>query len=95
MPLWIVEDPASGRRAFCNFNEGLGKVLRFGAHGPDVLGRLARKVVDLGRAPTINTGIAHHLAGIGQIGAGITAAPLACFEDALAALADAWPPAAP
>ena len=46
----------------------------------------ARRVVDLNRPPTINTGIAHRLAGIGQIGAGITAAPLECFEQALAAL---------
>ena len=50
----------------------------------------ARKVVDLCRAPTINTGIAHRLAGVGQIGAGITAAPLACFEQGLAALAEGW-----
>ena len=55
----------------------------------------ARKVVDLNRAPIINTGIAHRLAGIGQIGAGITAAPLACFEQGLAALAEAWPLAEP
>ena len=26
-----------GNRAFCNLNEGLGKVLRFGANGPEVL----------------------------------------------------------
>jgi uncharacterized protein DUF1116 len=41
MPVWIVADAATGGRAFCNFNEGLGKVLRFGAHGPDVLARLS------------------------------------------------------
>ena len=46
----------------------------------------ARLVVDLDRAPTINTGIAHRRAGIGQIGAGITAAPLECFESALEAI---------
>ena len=46
----------------------------------------ARRVVDLNRPPTINTGIAHRLAGIGQIGAGITAAPLECFEQALDAM---------
>src|SRR5215470_11414154 len=40
MPVWIVEDPAHGRRAFSNFNEGLGKALRFGAYGEDVLARL-------------------------------------------------------
>ncbi len=46
----------------------------------------ARKVVDTGIAPVINTGIAHRLAGIGQVGAGITRAPLACFTQAVNAL---------
>lgn len=40
MPLWVVSDPATGRQAFSNYNEGLGKVLRFGAYGPEVLERL-------------------------------------------------------
>jgi Protein of unknown function (DUF1116) len=48
----------------------------------------ARSVVDTGIAPIINTGIAHRAAGIGQIGAGITRAPLACFAQAVVALAD-------
>jgi hypothetical protein len=48
----------------------------------------ARKVVDTGIAPIINTGIAHRAAGIGQIGAGITRAPLACFAQAIVALAE-------
>jgi hypothetical protein len=43
----------------------------------------ARKVVDTGIAPVINTGIAHKEAGIGQVGAGITRAPLTCFEQAI------------
>jgi len=43
----------------------------------------ARKVVDTGIAPVINTGIAHKEAGIGQVGAGITRAPLQCFEQAI------------
>jgi hypothetical protein len=47
----------------------------------------ARKVVDTGILPVINTGIAHRKAGIGQIGAGVTRAPLACFTNAIAALA--------
>jgi hypothetical protein len=49
----------------------------------------ARKAVDTGIAPVINTGIAHRDAGVGQVGAGITRAPLACFAQAVAALADA------
>ena len=28
MWLWVLEDPASGRRTCCSLNEGLGKVLR-------------------------------------------------------------------
>ena len=47
----------------------------------------ARRVVESGVAPVINTGIAHKDAGIGQIGAGIARAPLACFSDALRTLA--------
>jgi hypothetical protein len=40
MPLWVVENTTAGNRAYCNFNEGLGKVLRFGANGPAVVERL-------------------------------------------------------
>ena len=47
----------------------------------------ARLVADSGMLPIINTGIAHKKAGVGQIGAGITTAPMECFNDALAALA--------
>jgi hypothetical protein len=47
----------------------------------------ARLVADCGILPIINTGIAHRKAGVGQIGAGITTAPMSCFNDALAALA--------
>ncbi len=46
-----------------------------------------RRVVEGGIAPTINTGIAHRQPGIGQVGAGIVRAPLACFEQGLIALA--------
>jgi len=40
MPVWIVENAAGGNRAFSNLNEGLGKVLRFGANSPEVIRRL-------------------------------------------------------
>jgi hypothetical protein len=40
MPVWIVRDAQHGHRTFCNLNEGLGKVLRFGANSPEVIGRL-------------------------------------------------------
>jgi hypothetical protein len=41
------------------------------------------KVVDTRVLPIINTGIAHREAGVGQIGAGVTRAPMACFAAAL------------
>jgi hypothetical protein len=47
----------------------------------------ARRVVETAIAPAINTGIAHRRAGVGQVGAGVARAPLACFESALVALA--------
>ncbi len=46
-----------------------------------------RRVVETGITPLINTGIAGRRAGTGQIGAGVVRAPLACFEQALLALA--------
>jgi hypothetical protein len=46
-----------------------------------------RKVVETGITPLINTGIAGKKPGVGQIGAGVARAPLACFEQALEAFA--------
>lgn len=46
-----------------------------------------RRVVETGIVPTINTGIAHREPGVGQVGAGVVKAPMACFEQALRALA--------
>jgi hypothetical protein len=40
MPLLVVEERTGGGTAFCTFNEGVGRVLRFGANGPEVLERL-------------------------------------------------------
>ena len=48
-----------------------------------------RKVVDSGIRPVLTTGIAHRQAGVGQIGAGIVRAPMACFTQAVTALAAA------
>lgn len=47
-----------------------------------------RRVVENGIAPVINTGIAHRQPGVGQVGAGIVRAPMACFTQALTALAE-------
>ena len=46
-----------------------------------------RKIVDTGIRPVMTSGIAHREAGIGQIGAGIVRAPMACFTQALRGLA--------
>ncbi|MCB1468055.1 MAG: DUF1116 domain-containing protein [Rhizobiaceae bacterium] len=40
MPVFVAEEKNSGLRAHVSVNEGLGKALRFGANGPDVLDRL-------------------------------------------------------
>jgi len=44
-----------------------------------------RKVLKTGIVPVINTAIAHHAPGRGQVGAGIVQAPLECFEKGLKA----------
>jgi len=49
-----------------------------------------RKVVELGIAPRINTGIAHKSAGVGQVGAGLVRPPLKIFEDALLTYAEKY-----
>jgi hypothetical protein len=40
MWMFVLEDPDTGSRTHCTLNEGLGKVLRYGAYSPDVLTRL-------------------------------------------------------
>ncbi len=40
MPVYIVENEAFGNKAYATMNEGLGKVLRMGAYGPDVIAHL-------------------------------------------------------
>jgi hypothetical protein len=47
-----------------------------------------RQVCRLNMPPVINTGIAHRLPGVGQVGAGIVHPPIECFEEALKALAE-------
>jgi hypothetical protein len=46
-----------------------------------------RLVVETGVVPNINTGIAHRKPGMGQVGAGVVRAPMACFTQALEAFA--------
>lgn len=40
MPVWIVQNKTFGNYAYCTLNEGLGKVLRFGSFGEEVIERL-------------------------------------------------------
>jgi hypothetical protein len=55
MWVFVVADPATGRRTYCTLNEGLGKVLRYGAYGPEVLSRL-RWMSDV-LAPLLQTAV--------------------------------------
>jgi len=55
MPVWMVRNSTHGNRTFSNLNEGLGKVLRFGANGPDVIARL--KWMEKTLAPTLRAGL--------------------------------------
>ena len=40
MPVFCVRNETAGNMAYATLNEGLGKVLRFGANGPEVIARL-------------------------------------------------------
>jgi len=55
MPVWMVRNSTHGNRSFSNLNEGLGKVLRFGANGPEVIARL--KWMEKTLAPTLRAGL--------------------------------------
>jgi hypothetical protein len=48
-----------------------------------------RLVVRTGITPRVNTGIAHRQPGVGQVGAGLVRPPVACFEQAVEAMAQA------
>jgi len=51
MPVFVIEDRGgerSGTRTFCTLNEGLGKVLRYGAFSEEVVARLAYMRDELG-----------------------------------------------
>ncbi|MGI8664589.1 MAG: DUF1116 domain-containing protein [Jatrophihabitans sp.] len=58
MWLFVVQDPDTGRRTYCSLNEGLGKVLRYGAYSPDVLDRLRWMSEVLG--PLLQTAVRRH-----------------------------------
>ncbi|MEO8137039.1 MAG: DUF1116 domain-containing protein [Betaproteobacteria bacterium] len=58
MPVWVVENAAGGNRAYSNLNEGLGKVLRFGANSAEVIKRLQWMAQVL--APALKAALAKH-----------------------------------
>jgi hypothetical protein len=55
--MWMFElrDPVHGGSAWCSLNEGLGKVLRYGAYGPEVVERLRWMSAVLG--PLLQTAV--------------------------------------
>ncbi len=55
MPVFAVENRASGTRAHATINEGVGKVLRFGANDPAVIARLNWLATEAG--PLLGAGI--------------------------------------
>jgi Protein of unknown function (DUF1116) len=65
MWMFVLEDPATGRRTHCTLNEGLGKVLRYGAYAPDVLVRLRWMASVLG--PLLQHGVRRVVADSGPI----------------------------
>ena len=58
MPVWIVETAAFGNRAFATLNEGLGKVLRYGAYDAEVIERL--RWMERTLAPLLQAALAAH-----------------------------------
>ena len=58
MPVWILENVTAGNRAYCTLNEGLGKVLRYGAFGNEVIDRL--KWMEHALAPMLSQAIEKH-----------------------------------
>lgn len=58
MPVWIIKNETYGNNAYATFNEGLGKVLRYGAFSEEVLTRLRWMETDL--APVLSKALSLH-----------------------------------
>jgi len=58
MPVWIIENETYKNRAYATLNEGLGKVLRYGAFSEEVIERLRWMETDL--APVLSKALALH-----------------------------------
>jgi len=50
MPVLVIKNKEHGNTAYCTLNEGIGKVLRFGAYSREVVGRLLWMKDELGPA---------------------------------------------
>ncbi|MDP6512569.1 MAG: DUF1116 domain-containing protein, partial [SAR202 cluster bacterium] len=55
MPVFVVENRAFGNRAYCTINEGIGKVMRFGANDDTVIQRL--QWLQTGLAPVLREAV--------------------------------------
>lgn len=57
MPVWILKNEEYGNEGYCTLNEGLGKVLRYGAYSTEVLERL--KWMESVLYPTLKRAVEH------------------------------------
>jgi hypothetical protein len=73
MPMWVLED--GDRRAYSTLNEGLGKVLRYGAFGEDITERLLWMELVLG--PCLAEALQRH----GPVDAGALIASMVTMGD--------------
>jgi len=55
MPVFVVRNTAHGNVAYSNMSEGIGRVLRFGANGDDVIARL--RWIETVLAPTLRAAV--------------------------------------
>lgn len=58
MWVFVLHDEVHDRTSWCSLNEGLGKVLRYGAYGPDVIDRLRWMSTVLG--PALQAAVRRH-----------------------------------
>ncbi len=58
MPVWVLENKTYGNRAYCTLNEGLGKVLRYGAYSAEVIDKLKWMASEL--APILKKALQAH-----------------------------------
>jgi hypothetical protein len=58
MWVFVLENPVTGRRTYCSLNEGLGKVLRYGAYSTEVIERLRWMSAVLG--PLLQSAVRRH-----------------------------------